>query len=175
MSAAERFGKFSLVGLLGAGLQLLLFHFLTKRVQLPALLATPIAVEITVLHNFAWHERFTWRDRGHTSFRRLCHFHASNALISLVGNTALTYCFTEWLRAPALLSAIAAIAVCAPANFLLADRWVYLGTVGPLPDGRGSVWHNFRATTIRERSGRSALELIILDGEFLNISGERTE
>src|SRR5262249_23555886 len=101
---------------------------LTRRFHLTGVRATPIAVEITVLHNFLWHERFTWRNRGQTSFRRLCHFHASNALISLIGNTALTYCFTEWLRAPALLSAIAAIALCAPANFLLADRWVY----GPL-------------------------------------------
>jgi dolichol-phosphate mannosyltransferase len=124
-----RFGRFNLVGALGAGLQILLFDLLMKWFQMREAAAAPIAVEIVVLHNFLWHERFTWRERSSCGLRqraiRLWRFHAGNGLISVVGNTALTYCLVEQLQSPALLSAVAAIAICAPVNFLIADRWVY--------------------------------------------------
>ena len=124
-----RFGRFNLVGLLGAALQVLLFDLLLNCFHLAEVAATLIAVEITLLHNFFWHERFTWRDRGLIGPRptaiRLLRFHASNGLISLTGNTMLTYCLVEKLKAPALPSALASIALCAPVNFLLADHWIY--------------------------------------------------
>ncbi len=129
MSRMLRFGKFNLVGLIGAVLQLLLFYLLMKACHVSETGATFIAVEIVILHNFLWHERFTWRDREPVSLRqraiRLFRFHAGNGLISLAGNTLLTYLFVEWLSFPGLPSAIAAIALCAPVNYLMADRWVY--------------------------------------------------
>lgn len=124
-----RFGKFSLTGLIGAVLQLMLFDLLLKRLHLPGAAATALAVEITVLHNFIWHERFTWSDRQFAGLRRraarLWRFHVTNGLVSLSGNTLLIYWLVQQFNAPALPSAAAAIAVCAPLNFLLADRWVY--------------------------------------------------
>ena len=124
-----RFGKFNLVGLLGAALQVLLFYLLIRHFRLPEAAATMVAVELVVLHNFFWHERFTWRDRELAGLReraaRLWRFHAGNGLVSLAGNTFLTYTLVEWLGVPAVPAAITAIALCAPANFWLADRWVY--------------------------------------------------
>jgi putative flippase GtrA len=121
-----RLGRFSLVGLLGAVLQLVLVWTLNGRLGIGA---TPVAVELVVLHNFLWHERFTWRDRRATGVRamamRLWRFHAANGLVSLIGNTALMYGLVDRLKAPVLPSAAAAIAVCSIVNFLLADRWVY--------------------------------------------------
>ena len=119
----RRFGRFSLVGLMGAGLQVLLVSWLTPRIGLAA---TPVAVQIVILHNFLWHERFTWSDRGPGRVAiRLWRFHAGNGLISLVGNTVLMYLLVERLNAPVALAAAAAIAVCSLLNFLVADRWVY--------------------------------------------------
>ncbi len=127
-----RLGKFNLVGLLGAALQLLLLYVLTKCFQMSAVAATPVAVEIVVLHNFAWHERFTWRDRQLKSLRqraaRLWRFHAGNGLTSLLGNTALAYCLVERLKAPVVPSAMRAIVICSLINFFVADRWVYTTT-----------------------------------------------
>lgn len=124
-----RFGRFNLVGVAGAGVQLLAFSFFLRVWHLHAAEAAPIAVEIAVLHNFVWHERFTWRDREPANWRqkarRLWRFHAANGLISVFGNVAVTYCLVEWLGAPALISTVAAIACCTPANYLAADRWVY--------------------------------------------------
>ena len=124
-----RFGRFSLVGCMGALVQLTLISLLTSGFGVLILAATPIAVEITLLHNFIWHERFTWNDRGPRTFRqfavRLGRFHATNGLISLAGNTILMYCLVERLKAPAVPSAAAAIVLCSAANFLAADHWVY--------------------------------------------------
>ena len=124
-----RFGRFNLVGVLGAALQTLLYDLLVKGFRMPEVAAMPIAVEIVLLHNFFWHERCTWRDRGpiRPSKRaiRLWRFHAGNGLVSLAGNTLLTYYLVEQLKSPAVPSALAAIAFCAPVNFLIADRWVY--------------------------------------------------
>ena len=124
-----RFGRFGLVGILGVALQMTLLDLLMKGFHLPEMAAVVIAVEMTICHNFLWHERFTWCDRRVAGWRqravRLMRFHTSNGLVSLAGNTALTWCLVERLNAPALPSAIAAIAVCAPINFLITDRWVY--------------------------------------------------
>ncbi len=127
-----RLGKFNLVGLLGAALQLLLLYLMTKRLHIAAIAATPIAVEIVVLHNFVWHEGLTWRDRdlksGWQRITRLWRFHLGNGFISVFGNTALVYCLVERLNAPVLPSAVAAIVLCSLINFFVADQWVYKAT-----------------------------------------------
>ena len=124
-----RFGVFSLVGALGALLQVTLFGLLTRGLRLPPPAAMALAVELVVLHNFVWHQRLTWRDRGVVGLRdralRLWRFHIANGAVSLAGNTLLAWWLVEVLRFPALPSAALAIAVCAPVNFLAADRWVY--------------------------------------------------
>ena len=77
----------------GAGLQLALLGALTRLTPLHYLWATAIAVQATVLHNFCWHERWTWRDRPSSSrrhvYRRLGHFQLTNGLISVAGNLVL--------------------------------------------------------------------------------------
>jgi len=123
-----RFGKFNLVGMLGAAVQILVFWLLLNRMRFPELAATPLAVEAALLHNFLWHERFTWNDRRFAGLHRaarLFRFHAGNGVFSIAANTLLTWAFVECLHLPAVPSAIAAIALCAPANFLLADCWAF--------------------------------------------------
>jgi putative flippase GtrA len=125
----RRFGRFSLVGFMGAVLQLTLMVLLTKCFGVVSTSATLVAVEIAVLHNFIWHDRFTWDNRAPKSSRdlvlRLWRFHAGNGVVSLAGNTILMYCLVERLKAPVVPAAIGAIVLCSLANFLIADRWVY--------------------------------------------------
>ena len=128
-AGCARFGKFNLIGIVGAAIQLTLFGILVCWCRLSEVAASAIAVESVLLNNFFWHERFTWGDRRHAGLRprllRLARFHAANGLVSLAGNTAIVWLLVRQFRAPALPSAVAAIALCAPINFLLADRWVY--------------------------------------------------
>ncbi len=57
-----RWMAFSAVGLLGIFVHLSLLLLLT-RLEVHYLVSTALAVEATVLHNFLWHERWTWIDR----------------------------------------------------------------------------------------------------------------
>jgi putative flippase GtrA len=69
-STLIRWGKFNLVGAIGIGVQVAALFLLKTVLHLQYLVATAIAVEAAVLHNFVWHERFTWVDR--ISLDRIC-------------------------------------------------------------------------------------------------------
>ena len=63
-----RWLKFNAVGAAGIGVQLAVLVSLRAGLHLHYLLATALAVEATVLHNFFWHKRFTWADRKSTNW-----------------------------------------------------------------------------------------------------------
>ena len=63
-SIATRWIKFNLVGGMGIVVQVLVLLVLKTGLHLHYLVATALAVEAAVIHNFLWHERFTWADRA---------------------------------------------------------------------------------------------------------------
>jgi len=54
--------KFNAVGTIGIFVQLSVLAMLRSGFGWNYLLSTAAAVEITVIHNFLWHERFTWAE-----------------------------------------------------------------------------------------------------------------
>ena len=58
-----RWCKFNLVGGIGILVQVVALFFLRGVMHFNYLFATAIAVEAAVMHNFVWHEQFTWADR----------------------------------------------------------------------------------------------------------------
>ena len=98
---ARRWAVFNAVGILGAAVQLTVLAALTHGGRLPYLAATALAVETAVLHNFMWHQRWTWRDRRLDSRRqvidRLIRFHLLNGRVSIVGDLILTALLTGGL------------------------------------------------------------------------------
>ena len=120
--------RFSLVGAVGVGVQLGVLATLIA-MKMNYLLATGMAVEAAVLHNFLWHQCFTWPDRAgsrRAAFDQLVRFHLSNGLISLVGNLLLMRLLAGWLGLPVLAANLATISLCFVANYLASDRWVFL-------------------------------------------------
>jgi len=124
----RRIHVFVLVGIFGFVLQLVVLYWLVALVRLPYELATLLAVESAVVHNFVWHERITWADRqreGGSLAQRLLRFQLGNGLTSLLGNLALTTFAVEALHLPTLLANATAVAATSVANFLIADRYVF--------------------------------------------------
>jgi dolichol-phosphate mannosyltransferase len=122
-----RFGRFAIVGALGFVIQLATLTFLTAA-GWPYLLAAAIAVEFAALHNFLWHERWTWRDRAlprRTVGQRLVDYHLTTASIAIAGNVLLTGAIVEVFGAPPILANVGAVAIQASASFAVADRWVF--------------------------------------------------
>ncbi len=58
-----RWCKFNLVGAVGILVQFGVLFLLKSLLHVNYLVATALAVETAVVHNFFWHERFTWAER----------------------------------------------------------------------------------------------------------------
>jgi putative flippase GtrA len=121
--------KFNAVGIIGIGVQLLVLTILASGFKVNYLLATFLAVEATLLHNFVWHERWTWveRIRSTTSrkIRRLVRFHLTNGLISIAGNLVLMWVFVSQLHMHYFVANLMAIGTCSVVNFFASDRLVF--------------------------------------------------
>jgi putative flippase GtrA len=120
-----RWLKFNAVSAIGIAVQLGALALLTSVLKINYLLATGLAVEAAVLHNFIWHERFTWADRRSPDrFMRLLKFNLTTGIFSIAGNLA----FTKVL-ADAGVDYVAAntisVVLCSVINFFLNDRIVF--------------------------------------------------
>lgn len=124
---SSRLRAFVIVGAMGFMVQLAVLSVLIDG-GIPLVVSTALAVEAAVLHNFVWHERWTWRDRrgNESRVRRLVRFHSSTALVSIAGNVALTWLFVSLLHLPPTAANALAVVVASGANFLTADRWVFV-------------------------------------------------
>jgi putative flippase GtrA len=124
-----RWCKFNLVGGIGIGVQCAALFALKSVLGLNYMLATAIAVEAAVIHNFAWHQQFTWADRvessGQRCLLRLLRFNLTSGAVSIVGNLALMKVMVGEGHMNYLLANGVAIALCSSANFLVSDGWVF--------------------------------------------------
>jgi putative flippase GtrA len=131
-----RFVRFNGVGAIGFAVQIGVLACLL-RADMPYLPATAVAVEISILNNFLWHERWTWRDRpasGRARLIRFARFHALNGLVSLGGNLLVVSTLTGTLGVNPIVSNVVAVIVCGVLNFFGADRIVFVpGAVSSSP------------------------------------------
>ena len=148
-STLLRWCKFNAVGAMGIAVQFAALFLFKGVLHFNYLVATAIAVEVAVLHNFVWHERFTWADRTESdrtksdpkkldqmepgpaewqwrrSLSRLLRFHLTNGFVSIVGNLTLMKVMLGRGHMNYLLANAIAIAWCSLANFLVSETWVF--------------------------------------------------
>lgn len=129
MTGIRTWLKFNAVGGIGIGVQLLTLAILTSGLKVNYVVATFFAVEAAVLHNFIWHERWTWVERTRQAAKgllgRLLRFHLANGLISLGGNMVLMWLFVSHFHLHYLAANIIAVAICSIVNFFASDRLVF--------------------------------------------------
>lgn len=133
-STLLRWCKFNFVGGIGIGVQFAALFLLKGGLHFNYLAATAIAVEAAVVHNFIWHEHFTWSDRTKSNrlkhsrrrtLHRLLRFHFSNGAVSILGNLALMKIMVGQAHMNYLLANAIAITLCSAANFLVSETWVF--------------------------------------------------
>jgi putative flippase GtrA len=129
---ARRWLAFNGVGMIGVGVQLGLVGLLVHGAHLHYLLATVIAVEMAVLHNFVWHQHWTWRDRPSSSTgavaARLVRFHLLNGTVSLGGNLAVMAILCGTFAMDPVAANLVAIATCSMLNFVASEALVFKTT-----------------------------------------------
>jgi putative flippase GtrA len=135
VSPAHRWIAFNSVGAIGFAVQMGVLFLLVSIAGWHYLPATALAVEAAVLHNFIWHEKWTWADRAMANrkdrFRRLAYFHLANGIVSVAGNVLLMRFFVGTLEMHYLSANVIAIALCAVLNFLAGDRLVFQSVGDP--------------------------------------------
>jgi len=128
----HRWLRFNAVGFAGIFVQLAALAALKQFAGLATMAATAIAVELAVLHNFYWHERWTWRTRGTPGLGgRLLRFHLANGALSLGSNLVWMRLLSGTLGMHYLPANAISIAVTALLNFAASERFVFRPT--PLP------------------------------------------
>ena len=186
-----RWVTFNAVGMGGMAVQLTVVATLVH-LGCHYLVATLVAVESAIVHNFLWHQRWTWRDRptlssAETAFR-LVRFHVLNGTISLLGNVGLTAWFTGIAGLNPIVSNLIAIIVCSLLNFIFSETMVFstrqskqtllsappmavvfLFAVAPVVDaGPGAstlaAWRDYEARVDSRYKSASAGQFFALDG-----------
>jgi putative flippase GtrA len=124
----HRWLKFNAVGAAGIGVQLLALALFKSGLGWPLDVATAAAVETAVLHNFFWHERWTWRERRggwRESLTRLLRFNLTTGLLSIAANVIFTRLLVDRFRVPYLAANLMAIAITSIGNFLVSEYLVF--------------------------------------------------
>ncbi len=127
-SSLRHWLKFNAVGFIGVGVQLIVLAILKSALGVNYLAATLVAVEATILHNFAWHERWTWIDRTRNLsgiLSRLVRFNLANGFVSLAGNIGLTWLFVSRFQMHYLVANFIAVILCSIVNFAVSDKLVF--------------------------------------------------
>ena len=127
--AGLRWLKFNAVGAGGIGVQLAVLAVLKSGLQMDYVVATALAVEAAVIHNYFWHERFTWVDRvTGSSLARFAKFNLTTGMFSILGNVVVMRGLVAGAHMNYLLANVLTIATCSLVNFLVSDWFVFEGS-----------------------------------------------
>jgi dolichol-phosphate mannosyltransferase len=129
LNTIKRWLRFNTIGLMGTGVQLLTIFFLRSFFQLNYLVATLIAVQCSLIHNFFWHQRWTWKNSISTgrreSFQRFLKFNSTSGTLSMMGNLGFTSVLVQAVHLPYLACNILAIGGTNILNFFLANNFAF--------------------------------------------------
>lgn len=158
-----RWLRFNAVGAIGIVVQTGALALCKGLLHVEYLAATAMAVETAVLHNFVWHEHWTWKDRTAShrgAWGRLLRFNLSNGAISIAVNLIFMRVLAGRFHVPYLAANFIGIAAGSLANYLASDRLVFgtaaacgtavPGTNTPTPD---TAW----SRNVRHRDARSSM------------------
>ncbi|HYN07210.1 MAG TPA: GtrA family protein [Vicinamibacterales bacterium] len=143
----RRFLRFNAVGALGIGVQLTALWVLVELWGVNYAVATPVAVGLAIVHNFLWHQRWTWSDRrmrGWATTHAFARFVGTNGAVSILGNLAVMLVLVSGAGLSPLLANPIAIAACGLINFAMVNMVVFTGTgvgCGKLPGHRPASLH----------------------------------
>jgi putative flippase GtrA len=125
---SRRWARWASVAAMGFALQTAVLLLLTARAGLHAPAAMALAVGAAVLHNAAWHDRWTWADRPARGvaarLRRVLALSGVTAAVSVGGGVLLTLFWVNLLALPVLVANGLTVATLGLVNYVAADRGV---------------------------------------------------
>ena len=125
---SRRISAFVTVGAVGFLIQLASLALMTTGAGWPYEPATAVAVQLAVMHNFIWHERWTWRDRRlqkSALLARFWRYELTTGASSIVSNVVCTALLVERFGLHVIPANGLTVALMSAVNFVLSDRWIF--------------------------------------------------
>jgi dolichol-phosphate mannosyltransferase len=126
---AIKFVKFGLVGLSGIAVNMGVLWLLTERIGLYYLVSSVIAIFLSIMNNFLWNDRWTWRERRLPGIRafwiRFLKFSLVSCVTAYGGNWGILYVLTRFLNVHYLIANLIGIAAAAVLNFIINHIWTF--------------------------------------------------
>jgi putative flippase GtrA len=126
---AGKWMRYNAIGVMGVGVQLSVLVALRKFFDFNPFVATFFAIQCALIHNFLWHQRWTWRSNRSggkkAAFRRFLRFTTSSGTISTVGTLGFTALLLHAMNLPYIVCNLMAIGACNIANFLFSHTFVF--------------------------------------------------
>jgi putative flippase GtrA len=125
----RKWARYNAIGTMGVVVQLLILLALRHLFHLNYLVATLIAVQCALIHNFVWHQRWTWRANPTSgkkaSLLRFLRFNSSTGTISMIGNLGFTTVLAQAIHLPYVFCNLLAVGACNIASFAFANNFVF--------------------------------------------------
>ncbi len=124
----KRIFKFGIVGLSGIIVNLGVLFLLVECTPTDKILASFIAIELSILNNFIWNDMWTFRSVENRKVSRWWHRLVSFNLVSVGGvviNLGLFYFMTSWFATYYMLSQLAGILAAFAWNFIINRRFTW--------------------------------------------------
>lgn len=121
-----KFLKFSIVGLVGVGVNEGMIFLLTEHLKIYYAISGIISFEIALLNNFFLNDLWTFKNDKVSTSRliRLLKFHISR-ILSFIVTVSMLILLTEFLNLHYLLSNLIAIGLGTLINYITSDLWVW--------------------------------------------------
>jgi len=124
----KRLASFGIVGISGIFVNMGILWIITHYANIHYALASPIAIELSIINNFIWNDRFTWHGRRsalqHSIWYGLLRFNLVSWIAGSM-NWLLLIAFTEGLGLYYLWGNLLAIAIASALNFVLNEKWTF--------------------------------------------------
>ncbi len=122
---AKRYTKFGIVGLSGLLVNIGTAYILKNIFSIEPLLASSLAIEVSILNNFFWNSIWTWRDREREDiWIRLLKYHVAASLGAIINMGVdfllLKYSIMQYIKAHCIGVFAGSIF-----NFFLNDKWTF--------------------------------------------------
>ena len=135
-----RLMRFSIAGLGGFAAQVAALWLMMWLTPMHYAVATALAVEIAIVLNFVFHERWTWKDRtgragatgatgGTGAIGRFVRFNVLTGATSIVGGVIVTAVFVESFGMHAIAANVLSVVLLGAVNFAGADALVFRAAI----------------------------------------------
>jgi putative flippase GtrA len=118
-----KLAKFLLVGALGVLVNSLALFVLHQLLRLPLIISSLLAVELAIVNNFIWNDRWTF-SRKQTSVRRFLKFNVIS-LGGLVITTGTLWVLATHLSIPYLIANLVGIGLATCWNYRMSLLWAW--------------------------------------------------